>query len=126
MLGIKLQAASKHWKPDRRQLLSEFMGYGDEQMHCAGEVMKASPKLCEILQSHLQVLATEHQADEQLGALIPLPTTEHPEHRLVKALHKLQEGGFDFDVYCSLWLNSKLTGLASASPSSKASLFASR
>ena len=42
-LGINLQTASKKWKPDRRQLLSEFMGYGDEQMRCAAEVMKTSP-----------------------------------------------------------------------------------
>ena len=106
-LGINLQTASKKWKPERRQLLTEFMGYGDEQMRCAAEVMKASPDLCDILQSQLQVLATEHQEDNELRALIPIPITDHPDHRLVKALTKLQEGGCDFDIYCELWVNSK-------------------
>ena len=107
-LGINLQTASKKWKPERRQLLTEFIGYGDEQMRCAAEVMKASPDLCDILQSQLQVLATEHQEDDELRALIPIPITDHPDHRLVKALTKLQEGGCDFDIYCDLWLNPKL------------------
>ena len=111
-LGINLQTASKKWKPDRRQLLSEFVGYGDEQMRCAGEVMKASPQLCDSLQSHLQILATEHKDDEQLRALIPIPTSDHPEHSLVTALHRLREGDCDFDVYCHLWSQSKPPPLA--------------
>ena len=107
-LGINLQTASKKWKPERRQLLSEFMGYGDEHMRCAAEVMKTSPDLCDNLNRQLQALATEHQEDNELRALIPIPTTDDPDHKLVKALTKLQEGGCDFDIYCDLWLNSKL------------------
>jgi hypothetical protein len=121
-LGIDLQSASKNWKGDRRERLVEFMSYGDGPMRCAAAVMAARPRLSEILRTQLSSLATQHGNDKDLADLLPVPIDDFQEHRLVKALHKMEQGGYDFDIYCMLWANAKTEGSQSASRSSKTKL----
>ena len=51
-----------------------------------------------------------------------VPIDDFQEHRLVKALHKMEQGGYDFDIYCMLWANAKTEWSQSASRSSKTKL----